>query len=286
MAASIIDGKACAQAVEAEVAEEVARFSQDFGRTPRLTVILCGDDAASASYVRGKTKASTRVGIRSETLGLPASTTEAQLLDEVRKCNADPDVDAVLIQLPLPEQIDEATVIAAVDPKKDVDGFHPFNFGLLAAGKPDIAPCTPVGCMELLRRNGIAIAGSRAVVIGRSLIVGRPMAYLLTAADATVTVCHSKTKDIQASSREADILVVAIGKPKMVDKSYIKPGAAVIDVGINRVGDQLVGDVDLDSASQVAGWITPVPGGVGPMTIACLLRNTLTLAKRRAQATS
>jgi methylenetetrahydrofolate dehydrogenase (NADP+)/methenyltetrahydrofolate cyclohydrolase len=223
------------------------------------------------------------VGIRSETVELPASTDQAKLLEVIDSCNADPDVDALLVQLPLPDQIDEAAIISAVAPQKDVDGFHPHNFGLLAAGKPDVAPCTPVGCMELLRRYNIPIAGKRAVVMGRSLIVGRPMAYLLTAADATVTLCHSKTQNPQSVASEADILVVAIGKPKAIDASYIKGGAAVIDVGISRIEDQLVGDVDFESVSEVAGWITPVPGGVGPMTIASLLRNTLMLAERRAQ---
>lgn len=245
-------------------------------------MVLCGDDPASATYVRNKVRVAGEIGI-DVVLHRPAAHSSTQdVVDLVASLNANPDVDGILVQLPLPDQIDQAAVVESVDPAKDADGFHPFNFGRLAEGKPGLTlPCTPAGCMELLRHYGVALSGARAVVVGRSTIVGRPMALLLTNADATVTICHSRTRDLAQRCREADILVVAIGKPRFVDASFVKPGACVIDVGISSVDGRAVGDVDFDSVAQVAGQLTPVPGGVGPMTIAMLMRNTLALALAR-----
>lgn len=279
-----IDGKAIAAQVRAEVKAAVEARSASGLRPPHLSVILVGDDPASASYVRGKQKAAAEVGISSDTLTHPATLTESALLDLIATLNADPDVDGILVQLPLPPHIDEQKIIEAIDPAKDVDCFHPENVGRILLGTPRFLPCTPAGILELLRRTGLETRGRRAVVVGRSNIVGKPLANLLMqkGTDATVTVCHSRTDRLARVTREADILVAAIGRAHFITAAMVKPGAVVIDVGINRVEDasrprgyRLVGDVDYEAVLPVAGWITPVPGGVGPMTIAMLLQNTL-----------
>jgi methylenetetrahydrofolate dehydrogenase (NADP+) / methenyltetrahydrofolate cyclohydrolase len=276
--ARIIDGKAVAAALRAEVAGRVAALPFQ----PGLAVVLVGENPASAMYVRNKDRAAAAAGIAARTLRLPATITEAALLDQVAQLNADPAIDGILVQLPLPPGIDPNRVVAAIDPAKDVDGFHPLNVGALAAGQPGLVPCTPLGVMRLLAAAGVAPAGARAVVLGRSAIVGRPMAALLLAADATVTVAHSRTRDLPAECRRAEILVASVGRAELVRGAWIAPGATVIDVGINRRADgRLVGDVAFAEAAAVAGAITPVPGGVGPMTIACLLENTVTAAVRR-----
>ena len=281
MSATIIDGRAVADAIEEEVRQRVAAMVAAGAPPPGLEVVLVGDDPGSATYVAGKSRASARVGIRSVVHTPPASSTTEDLLDLVHRLDDDEAVDAILVQLPLPAHVDAARILDAVAPEKDVDGFHPRNLGLLAEGRPGIAPCTPAGCMELLRRYEVPVRGARAVVVGRSVIVGRPMSLLLLNADATVTVCHSRTRDLPAVCREADILVAAIGRPGYVDASFVKPGACVIDVGINRVEGRLTGDVDRASVEPVAGWLTPVPRGVGPMTIAMLMRNAVDLAQAR-----
>jgi methylenetetrahydrofolate dehydrogenase (NADP+) / methenyltetrahydrofolate cyclohydrolase len=279
--ARLIDGKAIAATLRAEVAANVATA----GFTPRLAVVLVGEDPASQIYVRTKDRAAREAGIEARTIRLKADTEQAHLLGTIRALNADHAIDGILVQLPLPRGIDPQAVIEAIDPTKDVDGFHPINVGHLADGRLALAPCTPLGVMKLLRATGIEIAGARALVLGRSAIVGRPMARLLLAADATVTVAHSRTRDLPAECRRADILIAAIGKPRMVQADWIKPGATIIDVGINRQPDgTLVGDVDFAACAKVAGAITPVPGGVGPMTVACLLENTLAAASRRRRA--
>jgi methylenetetrahydrofolate dehydrogenase (NADP+) / methenyltetrahydrofolate cyclohydrolase len=276
--ARIIDGKAIAATLRAEVAAKVAAA----GFTPCLAVVLVGDDQASQVYVRTKDRAAREAGIEARTIRLKADTEQAHLLQTIRALNDDPGVDGILVQLPLPPGIDPQAVIEAIHPDKDVDGFHPTNVGHLADGRPALAPCTPLGVMKLLRASGIEVTGARALVLGRSAIVGRPMARLLLAADATVTVAHSRTRDLPAECRRADILIAATGRPQMVRGDWIQPGATVIDVGINRLADgSLVGDVDFDSCAAIAGAITPVPGGVGPMTVACLLENTLTAAAHR-----
>jgi methylenetetrahydrofolate dehydrogenase (NADP+)/methenyltetrahydrofolate cyclohydrolase len=278
MSARIIDGKAVAAALRAEVAGRVAALPF----RPGLAVVLVGDDPASAVYVRNKDRAAREAGIAAETIRLPAATTEAALLAEVARLNADPAVDGILLQLPLPPQIDPHRVIGAIDPEKDVDGLHPVNAGLLAAGRTGLVPCTPLGVMKLLAAAAVTLAGARALVLGRSVLVGRPMAALLTGADATVTVAHSRTRDLPGECRRAEILVAAVGRPEMVRADWISPGCTLIDVGINRLPDgRLVGDAAYAECAAVAGAITPVPGGVGPMTIACLLENTLTAALRR-----
>ncbi len=278
MTARLIDGKAIAATLRAEIAAKVKAA----GFTPCLAVILVGEDPASQVYVRTKDRAAREAGIQTRTIPLEAATGQEQLLQTIRALNQDPDVDGILVQLPLPAGISQQAVIETIDPAKDVDGFHPTNVGHLADGRPLLVPCTPLGVMKMLRATGIEIAGARAVVLGRSAIVGRPMARLLLAADATVTVTHSRTRDLQAECRRADILVAAIGKPEMVQAHWIRPGATVIDVGINRLPDgRLVGDVAFEACAAVAGAITPVPGGVGPMTVACLLENTLTAATHR-----
>jgi len=282
VSAVIIDGRAVAQAIRDEIAAEVVAMEAEGLATPHLGVVLCGDDPASATYVRNKRKAAERAGIRF-TLHTPSGdSTTAEILDICQRLSGDPDVDGMLVQLPLPRQIDTDAVLEAVPAAKDADGFHPFNLGRLAAGAAArVLPGTPLGCMELLRRSGVPIRGSRAVVVGRSVIVGRPLALMLVNADATVTVCHSKTRDLAAVCREADILVAAIGRPGMITADFVKPGAAVIDVGTTPVGGRMIGDVDRASVEPVAGWLTPVPGGVGPMTVAMLLRNTVSLARAR-----
>jgi len=277
MSAAFIDGKAHALALRQRVAAGVGRL----GRAPGLAVVLIGDDPASAVYVRSKGKACAEVGIASIEHRLPADTTQTALLSLVGKLNADPTIDGILVQLPLPGHIDTNAVIAAIDPDKDVDGFHPVNVGRLASGLDGFVPCTPLGCLMLLKGVLGDLSGLEAVVVGRSNIVGKPMAQLLLGANATVTVAHSRSRDLPALCRRADILVAAVGRAEMIRGDWIKPGATVIDVGINRVDGALVGDVAFDEVAVVAGAITPVPGGVGPMTIACLLQNTLTSAERR-----
>jgi len=287
MTAKIIDGKAAAAEVRARVAGIAAEFARTTGRQPGLATVLVGEDPASAVYVRSKGKATSEAGLASFSHKLPETTSETELLGLVDQLNRDDAVDGILVQLPLPPQIDASRVIAAIDPAKDVDGFHPMNAGRLATGLEALVPCTPYGCLHLLKQELGSIAGKEAVVIGRSNIVGKPMALLLIGESATVTVAHSRTKDLPEVVRRADIVVAAVGRPEMVKGDWIKPGATVIDVGINRVPTEdgksrLVGDVDFASASERAGAITPVPGGVGPMTIAMLLRNTVVAAHRRA----
>jgi methylenetetrahydrofolate dehydrogenase (NADP+)/methenyltetrahydrofolate cyclohydrolase len=277
MSATLIDGKAIGAALRAELGRRVATLPF----RPSLRVLLVGEHPASASYVRAKEKAAAEAGFDAATIRLAQTISESALLVEISRLNADPAVDGILVQLPLPRQISADAVIEAIDPAKDVDGFHPLNAGKLFTGRPGLVPCTPLGVMRLLAAAGISPAGAHAVVLGRSAIVGRPMAALLIAADATVTVAHSKTSDLPALCRTADILVAAVGRPEMVRGDWISSGATVIDVGINRVDGKLVGDVAFAEASQVAGAITPVPGGVGPMTIACLLENTLSAALAR-----
>ncbi|MFO6446414.1 bifunctional methylenetetrahydrofolate dehydrogenase/methenyltetrahydrofolate cyclohydrolase FolD [Erythrobacter sp. NE805] len=287
--AARIDGKAFAEGLRARVAEHAAAFAQRAGRAPGLAVVLVGEDAASQVYVGAKGKACVEAGIASFEHRLPADTSEEDLLALVERLNRDPAVDGILVQLPLPGGLDEQAVIAAIDPDKDVDGFHVINAGRLAVGQEGFVPCTPLGCLMLLKDRLGDLSGLEAVVIGRSNIVGKPMAQLLTDANATVTLAHSRTKNLAAVVRRADIVVAAVGRPEMVRGDWIKPGACVIDVGINRLPPtedrpkgRLVGDVAYGEASQVAGAITPVPGGVGPMTIAVLLRNTLVAAHRHA----
>lgn len=291
MTAEIIDGKAFAESLRARVAQAAASFTQQTGRAPGLAVVLVGDNPASQVYVRSKAKATVAAGMQSIEHRLPASASEAELIALVEALNADPDVDGILVQLPLPPQIAEQAVIAAIDPAKDADGFHVVNAGLLATGQSALVPCTPLGCMMLIAdRLGDDLSGKRAVVIGRSNIVGKPMAQLLLAANATVTIAHSRTRDLSKLCHDADILVAAVGRPEMVKGEWVREGAVVIDVGINRIdapelGDgrtRLVGDVDFAAVVPHAGAVTPVPGGVGPMTIACLLRNTLVAAHHRA----
>ena len=281
---SIIDGKAHAAALRAAVARAVAQRLAEGRRAPALAVVLVGEDPASQVYVRNKIAACAEANIRSIEHRPPATISETDLLALVDRLNHDPEVDGILVQLPLPRHIDSQKLIAAIDPDKDVDGFHPMNAGRLATGLPGMVPCTPLGCMRMIESTLGDISGANALVIGRSNIVGRPMASLLISASATVTVAHSKSRDLPGLCREAEIIVAAVGRPQMVKGDWIRPGATVIDVGINRVpkeggGTRLVGDVDFDEAVKVAGHITPVPGGVGPMTIACLLENTLKAAR-------
>jgi methylenetetrahydrofolate dehydrogenase (NADP+) / methenyltetrahydrofolate cyclohydrolase len=282
MSATIVDGKAVAAELREELAADIVAMTRDGSRPPSLAVVLCGDDPASAIYVRNKGRAAERAGLTFALHRPSGESTTAELATLVRSLDADESIDGILVQLPLPRHVDAEAVTACISPEKDADGFHPYNFGRLAEGHPAVvAPGTPLGCMELLRRSEVAIRGSRAVVIGRSAIVGRPIALMLTNADSTVTICHSRTPDLAAVCREADILVSAIGRPHMVDASYVKPGAFVIDVGTTPRDGVVLGDVDRESVEPVAGWLTPVPGGVGPMTIAMLLRNVLALAKAR-----
>jgi methylenetetrahydrofolate dehydrogenase (NADP+)/methenyltetrahydrofolate cyclohydrolase len=283
--ANVIDGKALGARIRSELAAEAARLKQvSGGIVPGLAVVLVGDDPASQVYVRGKTRACEDAGFRTFDHRLSADTTEVDLLDLVGALNANPDVDGILVQLPLPRHIDSRKVLLAIDPAKDVDGFHPENLGRLLMGDPRFIPCTPYGVMKMLAEAGVSLAGADAVVIGRSHIVGKPMSVLLTAADATVTLCHSRTRDLAAVIGRADIVVAAIGRAEFVKGAWIKPGAAVIDVGMNRLpSGKLVGDVEYGAAALRAAAITPVPGGVGPMTITMLLANTLASAQRRAQ---
>jgi len=280
MAAQILDGKQVAAEVQEEVKQEAAQLKEQ-GITPGLAVVLVGDNPASQVYVRNKHRACEEVGIYSEVHRLPADTTQAELLAKVQQLNSDPQIHGILVQLPLPDHIDEKAVIDSIAPAKDVDGFGPANVGNLVIGDKCFYPCTPHGCMVLLEKTGIDPGGKKAVIVGRSNIVGKPMAMMLLARHATVTICHSRTKDLAAECRQADILVAAVGKAEMITGDMIKEGAVVIDVGINRVGEKkLVGDVHFASAVEKAGWITPVPGGVGPMTIAMLLKNTIEAARR------
>ncbi|WP_417628841.1 bifunctional methylenetetrahydrofolate dehydrogenase/methenyltetrahydrofolate cyclohydrolase FolD [Pararhodobacter aggregans] len=284
MSATIIDGKAFAAKVREQVAEHVARLKAEHGITPGLAVVLVGEDPASQVYVRSKGKQTAEAGMNSFERKLPVETSEADLLAVVQELNADPAVHGILVQLPLPAHVNSDLVINAIDPAKDVDGFHISNVGLLGTGQKSMVPCTPLGCLMLLRDHLGSLSGLNAVVVGRSNIVGKPMAQLLLGDSCTVTIAHSRTKDLAAVCRGADILVAAVGRPEMIPGDWVKPGAVVIDVGINRIErdgkTRLVGDVDFASAVEVAGAITPVPGGVGPMTIACLLANTLTACRR------
>jgi len=301
----MLDGAAVAAQIKQEVARDVEQFVGGHQDRPCLAAILVGDDAASAVYVRNKIRACEEVGIRSEHHALPATTSAIDLLELIKSLNRRGDVDGILVQLPLPVAIDESAIIEAIDPKKDVDGFHPVNIGRLSMGRPTFAPCTPAGIIELLVRSDIPIAGENACVVGRSQIVGRPMAQLLLQRDATVTICHSRTRDLAAVTRQADLLVVAVGRPGFIGREHIKPGATIVDVGMNKIadaetvrqmfGDQaeqrlgilskrgytLVGDVNPSEADEVAGKRTPVPGGVGLLTVAMLMRNTLNAARQR-----
>jgi methylenetetrahydrofolate dehydrogenase (NADP+)/methenyltetrahydrofolate cyclohydrolase len=290
-AAKIIDGKVHAERLRAEVAREVARLKADYNLQPGLAVVLVGDDPASEIYVRSKGEHSLAAGMHSVTHRLPADVSQHELLRLIGELNGDTGIHGILVQLPLPKGLDEQAVIAAISPDKDVDGLHVVNAGRLANGVSALVPCTPLGSMILLRESLGDLSGLRAVVVGRSVLVGRPMAQLLLQADCTVTIAHSRTRDLPAVCREADILVAAVGRPRMIRGDWIKPGAAVIDVGINRVPfddpekaaagrTKVVGDVHYKEAAEVAGWITPVPGGVGLMTVAVLLQNTVTAAKR------
>ena len=281
MTARLIDGKAAAAALRGRVGAGVDKFREATGRVPGLAVVLVGEDPASAVYVRSKGKATIEAGMLSFEHRLPAGATQDELVALVDALNADRAVDGILVQLPLPPQIDETVIITRIDPNKDVDGFNPVNAGRLAVGLEGFVPCTPLGCLKLLKAELGDLSGKNAVVIGRSNIVGKPMALLLLGANCTVTVAHSRTKDLPDVVRQADIVVAAVGRPQMITGDWLKSGATVIDVGINRTEAGLVGDVDFASASAVAGAITPVPGGVGPMTIACLIRNTLVSAARR-----
>ncbi len=280
MTAKRIDGKAIAAQLRAEVAEGVAELVQ-LGVRPGLTVVLVGEDPASQVYVRNKDRAAEAAGFLVRTIKLPAETTQAELMEAVAKLNADASVHGILVQLPLPRGLDEDAVVRAIDPDKDVDGLHPENVARLVMGSEGLVPCTPAGCIELLDRSGVEIEGRHAVVVGRSMLVGKPLAQLLLARNATVTTCHSRSRDLPALCRQADILVSAVGRLGLIRADWVRPGAAVLDVGINRREDgKLAGDVAYEEVSAVAGFITPVPGGVGPMTIAMLLRNTLTAAAR------
>jgi methylenetetrahydrofolate dehydrogenase (NADP+)/methenyltetrahydrofolate cyclohydrolase len=306
MSAQLLDGKAVAAAIRVEVQRDVEAEQQRTGLSPKLVAILVGDDPASRVYVRNKIAACAEAGIRSEERRLPAGASEDEVLAAVRQCNDDSDVDGILVQLPLPKQVDRVRVLLSIDPRKDVDGLHVINAGRLALRLEGLVPCTPAGVIELLERSGLPIAGRRAVIVGRSEIVGRPLGTLLMHRDATVTICHSKTRDLPGIARQADLLIAAIGHPAFVRGEHIGPGAIVIDVGINRVTDlelvkdvygpdsprvaqvkdrgfTLMGDVHWREAIERASWITPVPGGIGPLTIACLLRNTVRAARMRRE---
>jgi len=281
VAARVIDGKAVAAAVRERVKVDVAAYKEEAGRTPTLATVLVGEDPASEIYVRNKRRTTEEVGMRSVHHGLEAGIKEEELLGLVRELGSDDDVDGILVQLPLPAHLDPDAVVQTLNPQKDVDGLTPVNAGLLAHGTPGLVPCTPAGVMELLSHEGVEVEGAEAVVVGRSKLVGVPIARLLLQANATVTICHSRTRDLEATCRRADVLVAAVGVPRLLGAEAIKPGAVVIDVGMNRLEDGLAGDVDYEAAAEVAAAITPVPGGVGPMTIAMLLSNTLQAARSR-----
>jgi methylenetetrahydrofolate dehydrogenase (NADP+)/methenyltetrahydrofolate cyclohydrolase len=286
MAATIIDGKAIAARVRGEVADAVKELERELGRPPGLATVLVGDDPGSAVYVRGKQRASEEVGIAPFDVRLPASASFEDVAGELERLNADPAVNGVLLQLPVPAPLEGAALTGLIDPAKDVDGLTPVNAGLLALGQPGLRPCTPAGVLELLADSGVELEGAEAVVVGRSNLFGKPMAQLLLAENATVTVCHSRTRDLRGVCARADVLIAAVGSPRLIGRDFVKPGAVVIDVGISRLTPEeagnrsgLVGDVDFTAVSEVASAITPVPGGVGPMTVACLLRNTLQAAR-------
>ena len=286
MTAKLIDGKAAALALRERVADQASRFREAKGRAPGLAVVLVGEHPPSAAYVRSKVKATREAGMESFEHRLPASVSQEELLDVVDRLNADPAVDGILVQLPLPKQVDESAIITRISPDKDVDGFHPVSAGRLSIGLPGFVPCTPLGCLMLLQQELGDISGLDAIVVGRSNIVGKPMAQLLLQANCTVTVAHSRTRELPGAVRRADIVVAAVGRPELIRGDWLKPGATVIDVGQERVEQpdgtrKLLGDVAFDEAVEVASAITPVPGGVGPMTIACLIRNTLVSAARR-----
>jgi len=277
---TLIDGKKVSAEIKEQVADEVGKLKKQTGKVPGLAVVLVGEDPASAVYVKNKNKSCEKVGFQSFSHAFAADTQEAELLKLIAELNANPEVNGILVQLPLPDHINEQKVLEAIDPKKDVDGFHPVNVGYLTSGADALAPCTPAGIIEMLDFYKIDIEGKQAVILGRSNIVGKPMASLLLKRHATVTICHSRTRDLQAMARSADILVAAIGKPRFVTADMVAEGATVIDVGINRVDGKLVGDVDFDAVAEKAAYITPVPGGVGPMTIAMLMKNTLSAFKK------
>ncbi|MCW3027529.1 MAG: folD [Solirubrobacterales bacterium] len=289
MAATIIDGKAIAARVRGEVANAVAQHERELGLRPGLATVLVGDDPGSAVYVGGKQRASEEVGIVPFDVRLPASASFEDVAHELERLNADPAVNGVLLQLPVPAPLDGAALTGLIDPSKDVDGLTPVNAGLLALGQPGLRPCTPAGVLDLLADTGVALEGAEAVVVGRSNLFGKPMAQLMLGENATVTVCHSRTRDLREVCARADVLIAAVGRPRLIGREFVKPGAVVIDVGINRLTPEeagnrsgLVGDVDFTAVSEVASAITPVPGGVGPMTVACLLRNTLQAARDQA----
>jgi methylenetetrahydrofolate dehydrogenase (NADP+)/methenyltetrahydrofolate cyclohydrolase len=279
MTATIIDGRAVAARVRAEVAIDVAALTEQLGRPPGLATILVGDDPASAIYVANKRKACAEAGIADHHRHLAAEATQVEVRELIEACNGDPEVSGILLQLPLPNGLDAAALTGLIAPGKDVDGLTPISAGRLSQGTPGLRPCTPLGVIELLDANGVPLEGAQAVVVGRSDLVGKPLAALLLARNATVTVCHSRTRDLAAVCSRADVLVAAVGVPRLLGAEHVKPGAAVIDVGVNRTEDGLRGDVDFEPAAERAGLITPVPGGVGPMTIAMLLRNTVTAAR-------
>lgn len=283
MAAKIIDGKAIAEEIKSELAADIAELRKD-GIMPGLAVVLVGENPASQVYVRQKEKACGELGIASYKHERAASISEDELLQLVETLNADPEVDGILVQLPLPEHIDSKKVLAAIDPAKDIDGFHPVNIGNLVIGEPLFVPCTPAGILELLKRTGVELKGKEAVIVGRSNIVGKPVALLLLQEHATVTICHTRTRDLGEVTRRAEVLVVAAGRPQVVTADMVSDGVVVIDVGVNRLDDKLVGDVDFEGVKEKAAAITPVPGGVGPMTIAMLMSNTVRAAKNRAAA--
>ena len=279
--AEILDGKSAARDVRERVRADAARLAEQHGLRPGLAAVLVGDDPASKIYVDNKEKACAETGLLSKRFNLPATTGEEDLLALIERLNTDEEIHGILLQLPLPKGLDEKRILAAISPEKDVDGLHPVNQGRLLAGEPGLRPCTPLGVMELVERTGVELAGSHAVVVGRSVLVGKPVAFLLLERHATVTICHSRTRDLAAEVGRADVLVAAIGKPEAIRGEWIRPGSVVIDVGINRTPAGLRGDVEFAAARERAAWITPVPGGVGPMTIAMLLANTVTAARRR-----
>lgn len=283
MTAKLLDGKVIAATIKEEVIQQVVDLKTRYGITPGLAVIIVGENPASQVYVSRKHKACEEIGIYSEVITMPAETSEQQLLDKVAELNQAENIHGILVQLPLPKHINAETVLDSISPAKDVDGFHPVNVGNLSIGRENLVPCTPAGIIKMLSLSGIEIEGRHAVIIGRSNIVGKPMAMLLLSRNATVTVCHSRTKDLSTITRQADILIAAVGKPNFVTRDMVKPGATVIDVGINRVDGKLIGDVDFAAVQEVAGAITPVPGGVGPLTIAMLLGNTVKAARAIAK---